>query len=155
MLHIINTYIVPKRVPSAGIKPVTYWLDSCRSIYWAKSTLKNSLGYLVLTEQWKSYPSELYKNYTAISLICNKRYLLNINTFMEKGATPCEYCKKILFAITCISPPNTCFTRNLRLHDTITHNHKCCLMWQLLKKVRHFMKTVSPFPGGKHGLTKV
>ncbi|EOT9504689.1 hypothetical protein ACNEOZ_005104, partial [Escherichia coli] len=25
----------------------------------------------------------------------------------------------------------------------------------LLKKVRHFMDTVSPFPGGKHGLVKV
>ncbi|MCC8286456.1 hypothetical protein, partial [Escherichia fergusonii] len=25
----------------------------------------------------------------------------------------------------------------------------------LLKKVRHFMDTVSPCPGGKHGLTKV
>jgi len=28
-------------------------------------------------------------------------------------------------------------------------------MWQLLKKVRHFMDTVSPFPCGKHGLAKV
>ncbi|WP_241559982.1 hypothetical protein, partial [Shigella boydii] len=27
--------------------------------------------------------------------------------------------------------------------------------WQLLKKVRHFMETVSPFPVGKHGLAKV
>ncbi|WP_252866484.1 hypothetical protein, partial [Shigella sonnei] len=26
---------------------------------------------------------------------------------------------------------------------------------KLLKKVRHFMETVSPFPGGKHGLAKV
>ncbi|MEB5958185.1 IS630 family transposase [Escherichia coli] len=41
------------------------------------------------------------------------------------------------------------------LHDTITRNHQCRAMWQLLKKVRHFMDTVSPFPGGKHGQTKV
>ncbi|WP_252859731.1 transposase, partial [Shigella sonnei] len=41
------------------------------------------------------------------------------------------------------------------LHDTITRNHQCSSMWQLLKKVRHFMETVSPFPGGKHGLAKV
>ncbi|GDH29720.1 IS630 transposase [Escherichia coli] len=40
-------------------------------------------------------------------------------------------------------------------HDTITRNHQCRSMWQLLKKVRHFMETVSPFPGGKHGLAKV
>ncbi|ECI5565205.1 IS630 family transposase, partial [Salmonella enterica subsp. enterica] len=25
------------------------------------------------------------------------------------------------------------------LHDTITRNHQCSSMWQLLKKVRHFM----------------
>lgn len=41
------------------------------------------------------------------------------------------------------------------LHDTITRNHRCCSMWQLLKKVRHFMETVSPFPRDKHGLAKV
>ncbi|WP_406705150.1 hypothetical protein, partial [Sodalis sp.] len=28
-------------------------------------------------------------------------------------------------------------------------------MWQLLKKVRHFMETASSFPGEKHGLAKV
>ncbi|ARF52312.1 hypothetical protein DSJ_24000 (plasmid) [Pantoea stewartii subsp. stewartii DC283] len=41
------------------------------------------------------------------------------------------------------------------LHETITRNHQCSSMWQLLKKVHHFMNTVSPFPGGKHGLAKV
>jgi transposase len=41
------------------------------------------------------------------------------------------------------------------LHETITRNHQCRSMWKLLKKVRHFMETVSPFPGGKHGLVKV
>ena len=41
------------------------------------------------------------------------------------------------------------------LHDTITRNHSCRSMWQLLNKVRHFMKTVSPFPGGKHDQAEV
>ena len=41
------------------------------------------------------------------------------------------------------------------LHDTITRNHQCRSMWQLLNKVRRFMETASPFPGGKHGLAKV
>lgn len=41
------------------------------------------------------------------------------------------------------------------LHATITRNNQCRSMWQLLKKVRHFMETASPFPGGKHGLAKV
>lgn len=43
----------------------------------------------------------------------------------------------------------------LALHDTITRNHQYRSMWQLLKKVRHFMETVSPFPGGRHGQAKV
>ncbi len=41
------------------------------------------------------------------------------------------------------------------LHDTITRNHQYRSMWQLLRKVNHFMDTVNPFPGGKHGLAKV
>ncbi len=41
------------------------------------------------------------------------------------------------------------------LHDTITRNHQCRSMWQLLRKIRRFMETASPFPGGKHGLAKV
>lgn len=40
------------------------------------------------------------------------------------------------------------------LHETITRNHQCRSVWQLLKKI-HFMGTVSRFPGGKHGLAKV
>lgn len=40
-------------------------------------------------------------------------------------------------------------------HETITCNHQCRSMWQLVKKVRHFMNTISLFPGGHHGLVKV
>lgn len=39
--------------------------------------------------------------------------------------------------------------------DTIIRNHQCRTMWQLLRKVHHFMETVSPFPGAKHGQEKV
>ncbi|HFL9043299.1 TPA: IS630 family transposase, partial [Escherichia coli] len=41
------------------------------------------------------------------------------------------------------------------LHDTITRNHPCRTIWQLLRKVRHFMESISPSPGGKNGLAKV
>ncbi|HFR1673033.1 TPA: hypothetical protein ACHXJD_004354, partial [Shigella sonnei] len=41
------------------------------------------------------------------------------------------------------------------LHETITRNHQCRSIWPLLKKVRHFMETVSPLPGEKHSLAKV
>lgn len=43
----------------------------------------------------------------------------------------------------------------LSLHETVTRNHQCRYMWQLLKQVNQFMRTASPFPGNQHGLAKV
>lgn len=41
------------------------------------------------------------------------------------------------------------------LHETVTRNHKCKEMWELLQRVRRFMETASPFPGNSHGMAKV
>jgi hypothetical protein len=41
------------------------------------------------------------------------------------------------------------------LHETITRNHQCKNMDDLLEQVYHFMDTAAPFPGGKHGLKRV
>ncbi len=43
----------------------------------------------------------------------------------------------------------------LPFHETITRNHQCRYLWQLLKQVNQFMNAASPFPGNQHGLTKV
>ncbi|HAK3334484.1 TPA: IS630 family transposase, partial [Salmonella enterica] len=43
----------------------------------------------------------------------------------------------------------------LSLHETVTRNHQCRYMWQLLRQVNQFMKAASPFPGNQHGLAKV
>ncbi|WP_368266000.1 IS630 family transposase [Dickeya chrysanthemi] len=43
----------------------------------------------------------------------------------------------------------------LSLHETITRNHQCRYMWQLLKQVTQFMNAASPFPGNQPGLAKV
>lgn len=43
----------------------------------------------------------------------------------------------------------------LSLHETITRNHQCRYMWQLLRHINQFMKAASPFPGNQHGLAKV
>lgn len=43
----------------------------------------------------------------------------------------------------------------LSLHETITRNHQCRYMWQLLEQVKLFMNAASPFPGNQHGLAKV
>lgn len=41
------------------------------------------------------------------------------------------------------------------LHETITRNHQRKYMYQLLMKVKHFMETVSPYPGSGHGIAKM
>ncbi|WP_345335211.1 IS630 family transposase, partial [Ferrimonas pelagia] len=41
------------------------------------------------------------------------------------------------------------------LHETITRNHRCKHMWQLIRRVKYFMNNASPFPGGGHGLQKL
>jgi transposase len=41
------------------------------------------------------------------------------------------------------------------LHETITRNHRCKTMDELLAQVDHFMETAAPFPGGKHRLKTV
>ncbi|EIW8473982.1 IS630 family transposase, partial [Klebsiella pneumoniae] len=38
---------------------------------------------------------------------------------------------------------------------TITRNHQCQYMWQLLERVNQFMNAASPFPGNQYGLAKV
>ncbi|EDL1983521.1 TPA: IS630 family transposase [Salmonella enterica subsp. enterica serovar Typhimurium] len=43
----------------------------------------------------------------------------------------------------------------LSLHETITRNHQCRYMWQLLKQVAQFMNAASLFPGNQQGLAKV
>ncbi|MCR9639088.1 transposase, partial [Vibrio alginolyticus] len=41
------------------------------------------------------------------------------------------------------------------LRETITRNHQCKNMDDLLELVYYFMDTAAPFPGSKHGLKRV
>lgn len=41
------------------------------------------------------------------------------------------------------------------LHETITRNHQCRRIEQLIEQVRQFMTAASPFPGNNHGLAEV
>lgn len=41
------------------------------------------------------------------------------------------------------------------LHETITRNHCCKTMDDLLEQVANFMDNAAPFPGGGHGLQRV
>lgn len=42
----------------------------------------------------------------------------------------------------------------LHLHATVTRNHQCRTMEDLMDRVRLFMRVASPFPGSKPGLAK-
>jgi transposase len=41
------------------------------------------------------------------------------------------------------------------LHDTITRNHRCGSMDELMEAVVRFMEVVQPFPGSEHGLASL
>jgi len=41
------------------------------------------------------------------------------------------------------------------LHDTVTRNHSCKSMDELMELVEHFMDTASPFPSSGHGIKRV
>lgn len=41
------------------------------------------------------------------------------------------------------------------LHETVTRNHSCKSMEELIEQVEHFMDTTSPFPGNGHGIKRV
>jgi len=40
-------------------------------------------------------------------------------------------------------------------HETVTRNHSCKSMEELMERVEHFMDTASPFPGSGHGIKRV
>ncbi len=42
-----------------------------------------------------------------------------------------------------------------KLHETITRNHQCRGMANLLARVKHFMDNVTPFPGNGYGTAKM
>ncbi len=41
------------------------------------------------------------------------------------------------------------------LHETVTRNHRCKYMWQLLRRVKAFMVSADTFPGNGHGTAKM
>ncbi len=73
-----------------------------------------------------------------------------VERWLEKNTT-----FRLLFLPTYSPWLNRIELLRLALHETVTRNHQCQYMWQLLKQVNQFMKAASPFPGNQHGLAKV
>ncbi len=113
------------------------------------SSSKNSELFIAMLEQLKSQ----YRRAKTITLI-EDHYIIHKN---EKTQSWLENNPKFTLLFQPMYSPWVNKIDELwhALHETVTRNHQCKAMWQLLKRVRNFMDNVSPFPGGGHGVQKV
>ncbi|CND51379.1 IS630 family transposase [Yersinia pseudotuberculosis] len=142
-----------KRVVTPGQNEKYYLAGALHSgtgkISYVGGSSKNSGLFISLLRHLKS----TYRRAKTVTLIVD-------NYIIHKSAETCRWLKKSPKFIAIYQPVYLPWVNQVErlwqaLHDTITRNHSCRLMWQLLNKVRHFMKMISPFPGGKHGQAKV
>lgn len=142
-----------KRVVTPGKNEKYYLAGALHSgtgkVSYVGSSSKNSGLFISLLKHLKS----TYRRAKTITLIVD-------NYIIHKSRETLRWLKKNPKFIVIYQPIYSPWVNHVErlwqaLHDTITRNHRCCSMWQLLNKVRHFMRTVSPFPGRKHGQAKV
>lgn len=113
------------------------------------SSSKNSELFIKMLEQLKRQ----YRRAKTITLIVD-------NYIIHKSKKTESWLKKNPKFILLFQPVYSPWVNKIEklwhaLHETITRNHQCKAMWQLLKQVHNFMDNVSPFPGGGHGTQKV
>ena len=113
------------------------------------SSSKNSNLFITMLEQLKSQ----YRRAKTITLIVD-------NYIIHKSQKTQSWLDKNPKFILLFQPVYSPWVNKIEklwhaLHETVTRNHQCKFMWQLLIRVRHFMDTVSPFPGSGYGTKKV
>lgn len=142
-----------KRIPTPGKNEKHYLAGALHAgtgrVDYVSGTRKNSGLFIDMLCQLRS----TYRSAKTITLIVD-------NYIIHKSKKTLKWLKKnpkfILIYQPIYSPwVNKIELLWLALHETVTRNHHCKTMWELLKNVRQFMKTASPFPGNKPGLTKV
>lgn len=142
-----------KRVVTPGKNEKYYLAGALHSgtgkVSYVGSSSKNSGLFISLLKHLK----RTYRGAKTITLIVD-------NYIIHKSHETLRWLKKNSKFIVIYQPVYSPWVNHVErlwqaLHDTITRNHNCRSMWQLLNRVRHFMKTVSPFPGSKHGQAKV
>lgn len=142
-----------KRIVTPGKNAKYYLAGALHSgtgkVSYVGSSSKNSELFISKLKHLKS----TYRRAKTITLIVD-------NYIIHKSRETLRWLKKNPKFIVIYQPVYSPWVNHVErlwqaLHDTITRNHRCRSMWQLLNKVRHFMKTVSPFPGRLHGQAKV
>lgn len=118
-------------------------------VSYVASSRKNSDLFIAMLEQMKRQ----YTRAKTITLVVD-------NDIIHKSKKAQGWLKKNPKFILLFQPVYSPWVNKIEklwhaLHEAITGNHQCKVMWQLLKRVRYFMDHVSPFPSCGHGLQKV
>lgn len=142
-----------KRVPTPGKNEKHYLAGALHSatgkVLYVSSCSKNSELFIAMLEKLKRH----YRGAKTITLILD-------NYIIHKSRKTQAWLKqnpKFILRFQPVYSPWVNVIERLwnALHETITRNHKCSYMWQLLRQVKFFMDNVSPFPGGGHGIIKM
>lgn len=142
-----------KRIATPGQNQKHYLAGALHSgtgrVHYVKGGSKNSDLFINLLEILRC----TYRRAKTITLVVDN-YIIHksckVESWLEKNKK-----FRLLFLPTYSPWLNPIELLWLSLHETITRNHQCRYMWQLLEQVNQFMNAASPFPGNQHGLAKV
>ena len=142
-----------KRIPTPGKNEKHYLAGALHAgtgrVDYVSGTSKNSVLFINILARLR----KTYRSAKTITLIVD-------NNIIHKSKKTLKWLKENPKFIVIYQPVYSPWINKiellwLALHETVTRNHRCRTMWQLLENIRQFMKAASPFPGSKHGLTKV
>ncbi len=142
-----------KRIATPGQNQKHYLAGALHSgtgrVHYVSGSSKSSDLFISLLETLR----RTYRRAKTITLVADK-YIIHKSRKVERWLE--ENPKFRLLFLPMYSPWLNPIERLwLSLHETITRNHQCRYMWQLLKQVAQFMNAASLFPGNQQGLAKV
>ena len=142
-----------KRIATPGQNQKHYLAGALHSgtgrVHYVSGSSKSSDLFISLLETLR----RTYRRAKTITLVADN-YIIHKSRKVERWLE--ENPKFRLLFLPMYSPWLNPIERQwLSLHETITRNHQCRYMWQLLKQVAQFMNAASLFPGNQQGLSKV
>ncbi|HAK4101998.1 TPA: IS630 family transposase [Salmonella enterica] len=142
-----------KRIATPGQNQKHYLAGTLHSgtgrVHYVSGSSKSSDLFISLLETLR----RTYRRAKTITLVADN-YIIHKSRKVERWLE--ENPKFRLLFLPMYSPWLNPIERQwLSLHETITRNHQCRYMWQLLKQVAQFMNAASLFPGNQQGLAKV
>ncbi|EHV9496866.1 IS630 family transposase [Salmonella enterica] len=142
-----------KRIATPGQNQKHYLAGALHSgtgrVHYVSGSSKSSDLFISLLETLR----RTYRRAKTITLVADN-YIIHKSCKVERWLE--ENPKFRLLFLPMYSPWLNPIERQwLSLHETITRNHQCRYMWQLLKQVAQFMNAASLFPGNQQGLAKV